>query len=143
MAKFSTPYDTLLRVRRIEEDRAKAEMATAAIAERHARGVLDTRLGEYPDLVRPPDAETTLADFRRHQASADAAASSVTLARSAVESAHEQTESARDELRQAAMRTQGLERLVERAHQERFAEMLDADQLAAEESASRRKKGRR
>jgi len=143
MAKFKTPYDTLLRVRRIEEDRAKAEMATASIAEREAAGTLERRRADYPRLVRPPDAETPLVDFRRHQVSAEAAAASVTQATQAYESAHEQTESAREALRAAAMRTQGLERLVERAREERLAEMLDADQRTAEESASRKKKGRR
>lgn len=143
MAKFTTPYDTLLRVRRIEEDRAKAEMAQAAIAEREAVGTLQRREDDYPALVRPPDAETALVDFRRHQVSAEAAAASLTQARQAAESAHEQTESAREALRAAAMRTQGLERLVERAREERLTEMLNADQRTAEESASRKKKGRR
>ena len=143
MAKFTTPYDTLLRVRRIEEDRAKAEMATAAMAEREAAGILAQREADYPALVRPPDAETELVDFRRHHVAAEAAAASVTQATSALESAHEQSESARGALRAAAMRTQGLERLVERAREERLAEMLNADQRTAEESASRKRKGRR
>ncbi|WP_040157710.1 flagellar FliJ family protein [Mobilicoccus massiliensis] len=143
MPKFTTPYDTLLRVRRIEEDRAKAEMAGAAVAEREAAAVLARRENDYPELVRPPDAETTYDEFRAHHRMAEAAAASVTQARQAVESAHEQTESAREALRAAAMRTQGLERLVDRAREERFAEMLDADQRTAEESASRKRKGRR
>ncbi|GMA38266.1 hypothetical protein [Mobilicoccus caccae] len=143
MAKFTTPYDTLLRVRRIEEDKAKAEMASASHAQRAAQATLESREAAYPDLVRPPDAETALRDFRRHQESAEAAAASVTQARQANESAYEQLESARTLLQEAAMRTQGLERLVDRAREERFREMLDADQRAAEESASRKKKGRR
>lgn len=143
MAKFSTPYDTVLRVRRVEEDKAKAEMAAASAAEREAVATLQSRQADYPTLVRPPDSETPLVDFRRHRVSAEAAAASVTQARQAVESAHGQTESAREELKAAAMRTQGLERLVERAREERFAEMLRADQQTAEESASRKKRGRR
>lgn len=143
MPAFRTPYDTLLRVRRIEEDRAKAEMAGASLAERDAAGTFEQRRTDYPRLVRPPDAETDLVHFRRHHVSAEAAAASVTQARQALESAHEQTESARNALRAAAMRTQGLERLVDRAREERLAEMLVADQKAAEESASRKRKGRR
>lgn len=142
MAKFKTPYDTLLRVRRIEEDRAKAEMATASHTEREAQATFADRVEAYPTLVRPPDAETDLVGFRRHHQTSQAAASSVTQAAQAAESAHEQVESAREALRAAAMRTQGLERLVDRAHEERFAQMLRADQRTAEESVSRKKKGR-
>lgn len=141
MAKFKTPYDTLLRVRRIEEDRAKAEMAVAMHAERDAVATLETRREEYPRVVAPPDSETDLGGFRRHISRAEAAAASVTQAASAVESAHEHVDSAREALRQAAMRTQGLERLVERARTERLAEMLEADQRTAEESMTRKKKG--
>lgn len=143
MAKFSTPYDTLLRVRRIEEDKAKAGLAIANGAQRSAQTHLDDRVNEYPSLVRPPDAETDLGGFRRHHALAEAAAASVTQARQRVEEAQTATEEARGVVRTAAMRTQGLERLVDRAREERFAEMLTADQRAAEESATRKKKGRR
>ncbi|WP_168582417.1 hypothetical protein [Gephyromycinifex aptenodytis] len=143
MAKFITPYDTLLRVRRIEEDKAKAALAEANAAQRAAQTVLSTRVQEYPKVVRPPDAETDLSGFQRHHAVAQAAASSVTLARQCLEDAQETTVQARGDVRTASMRTQGLERLVERAREERFAEMLTVDQRAAEESATRRKKGRR
>lgn len=142
MAKFKTPYDTLLRVRRIEEDKAKGEMALAMHAHRDAVRTLEVRREEYPSVVAPPDSETDLGGFRRHVARAEAAAASVTQAAAAVDSAAEHVDSAREAVKQAAMRTQGLERLVQRAKEERFAEMLEADQRTAEESMTRKKKGR-
>lgn len=142
MAKFTTPYDTLLHVRRIEEDKAKAALAEANVAERTARGLLAARTAEYPTVVRYPDAETDVAGFRRHHAIAHAAASSVTQAHRGVEEAREATGQALGGVRAASTRTQGLERLVERARDKRLDELLTADQQAAEESATRRKKGR-
>lgn len=136
MAKFRTPYDTLLRVRRIEEDKAKAGLAEANGAERAARAAFAARVEEYPRLIAPPNDETDLGGFRRHQVRARAAAESVTLARQRVESAADQTNQARDVVRVASMRTQGLERLVDRAREERQREILTADQRTAEESAT-------
>lgn len=142
MAKFSTPYDTLVHVRRIEEDKAKAALSEANLAERTASGLLATRMQEYPTAVCPPDAETDVASFRRHHSIAHAAASSVTQAHRGVEEAREATGQALSAVRAASTRTQGLERLVERARDKRLDELLTADQRAAEESATRRKKGR-
>lgn len=134
MPKFTTPYDTLLRVRRIEEDRAKADLAAANLGRRRAQGRLDANRAGYARAIAQPHGETELAAFTAHAAHARSAAQAVGLAVGEVEQADEARSQAAQVTRQASMRTQGLERLVERAREARDAEMLAADQRTAEES---------
>lgn len=134
MPKFTTPYDTLLRVRRIEEDKAKAELAAANHARRQAQAGLDARRSHYSSAVSGPDGEMALAAFRGRLAHRTAAAQAVGWARAQVEKCEEARLVAIEATRQASMRTQGLEKLVERAKEVRTAEMLAADQRTAEES---------
>lgn len=140
MAKFSTPYDTLLRVRRIEEDKAKAALASANAGQREAAARLEASREAYVHAARAPHGETDLAAFTAHRRHAQAAAGAVGLARTEVEKAEEAKADAVDVVRQASMRTQGLERLVERAKQQRMDEMLAADQRTAEESMAGKKR---
>lgn len=134
MPKFSTPYDTLLRVRRIEHDKAKAELAAANHAHRQAQTGLDLRRTHYGSAVGSPDGEMDLVAFRGRLAHTTAAAQAVGLARAEVEKSAEARLAAVETTRQASMRTQGLEKLVERAKEAREQEMLAADQRTAEES---------
>ena len=136
MATFRTPYDTLLRVRRIEEDTAKAALAAANHARREAQARLQAGLGHYGDARHLPDGETGVAAFLGRLAHARSAAQEVQLAGSAVEQADGARAEALEGVREASMRSQGLERLVERAQEAHLHEMLAADQRAAEESMS-------
>ena len=65
MAKMKTPYDTLLRVRRIEEEKAKAALAVANHAQRAAAATLEDRRAYYASAAAQPDGETDLSAFRR------------------------------------------------------------------------------
>lgn len=134
MPKSTTPYDTLWRVRRIEEDKAKAELAAANNAHRQAQTGLDSRRTHYSSAVVSPDGEMDLAAFRGRLAHTTAAAQAVGWARAEVENSEQARLAAVEATRQASMRTQGLERLVERAKKAREQELLAADQRTAEES---------
>lgn len=142
MAKFTTPYDTLLRVRRIEEDRAKAALAVANQARRDAQARLESRQDAYGRAAVPTNGETDLVSFRGQVAHLEAAARSVVIAGTDVETADRSRAVAVEATRQASMRTQGLERLVDRAREARMQEMLAADQRTAEESMAGKRPGR-
>mgnify|MGYP001156590386 CR=1 FL=1 len=135
--------DTLLRIRRLEEDLAKAALASANEATRAAQVRLESARELYTRTVVPP-AEAQLSDFRRHLAMANSAAGMVRGAEHRREEATEAAEEARGKVLVARVKSQGLERLVERVEAARFAEMLAADQRTAEESrAGNRTKGSR
>lgn len=138
MPRSTTPYDTLLRVRRIEEDRAKAGLAAANAERRRAQDRLDASRAGYARAATPPHGETDLAAFSAHAFHARSAAQAVGVARTELEKSDEARGEAIEVTRQASMRTQGLERLVERAREARAAEMLAADQRTAEESMTGR-----
>jgi len=145
VAKFRTPYDTLLRVRRIEEDKAKAALAEANMARRAAAEQLDARREEYVAAAAAAsvtNGETAVGGFMLARHHAEAAAASVGIAATDVEKADETRLLAVEDARVARMRTQGLEKLVERAKEARMDEMLAADQRTAEESMAGRQ-GRR
>ncbi len=143
MAKLKTPYDTLLRVRRIEEDKAKAALAVANHAQREAAARLDASREYYSSVAAPPNGETDLGAFRRAVAHGTAAAQAVGIAAGALESSQRTTQQAIDATRKASMRTQGLEKLVDRAREARMKEMLAADQRTAEESMAGKTAGRK
>ena len=133
MPKFTTPYDTLLRVRRIEEDKAKAVLAAANHAHREAQAAVTARQERVAGLPGP-DPEMDLGAFRSHVAHTVAAVDAVGWAAARAEKTGEARAAAVETTRQASMRTQGLGRLVERAKEARVQEMLAADQRTAEES---------
>lgn len=145
MPKFRTPYDTLLRVRRIEEDKAKAALAEANLGLRRAQETLDADRAYYARVSSPTHGETAIGGFLASAAHAAAAAREVGVARAHVEEAADSRGLAVEATRVASMRTQGLERLVERAHEAHVQEMLAADQRTAEESmaGARRRTGSR
>ncbi len=133
MPKFTTPYDTLLRVRRIEEDRAKAALAAANLAHRQAEATVEQRRADVA-AISSPDGEIDLGAFRRHAAHTVSAAKAVVWSAAIAEKTGDARLAAVEDTRRASMRTQGLERLVDRAKEARVAEMLAADQRTAEES---------
>lgn len=141
MAKRSQ-LDTLLRIRRLEEDQAKAKLAAANLAEREAQELLDRRRATYREQNLTP-AEGDPTAFLRSRATGAALGAGIVSAEQRCESTAAATEESRDAMRVARMRTQGLERLVERAAQARFQEMLAADQRTAEESRAGKKSGSR
>ncbi len=151
MARFTTPYDTLLRVRRIEEDKAKAKLATANADHRAALEQLGSARQAHLAAMKRSHTETTVDGFMRDALHGQRLAEQVVRAGRHAETTEETRRTALDEVTVAAMRTQGLERLIERARAERDARILAADQRVAEESIagarerarSRKKKGAR
>lgn len=146
MAKKSArekQLDTLLRIRRLEEDLAKGALARANAAARAASAQLDRAQETYRHEVRPPES-CDVAQFRAHLAHSNSAAAMVRGAERGVLQAEADTTAALSTVRAARVRSQGLERLVDKVREAAVAEMLAADQRTAEESrAGQTKKGRR
>ena len=136
MAKFTTPYDTLLRVRRIEEDKAKAVLASANATHREALARLDATRAAHIAAMERSHGETSLEGFMRDALHGQRLAESVVLAGREVEKTDEARKDAITQVTAASQKTQGLEKLVERAREERFAQILAADQQVAEESSA-------
>lgn len=136
MAKFTTPYDTLLRVRRIEEDRAKAGLAEANAHSRAAQQRLESARTVHRDAMDRPRSETSLDGFMREALRGQRLAQSVVWASYEVETAEVARQEAIGVVTRASQKTQGLEKLVDRAKDERFQQMLAADQQVAEESSA-------
>ncbi len=141
MAKRSQ-LDTLLRIRRLEEDLAKAALAAANHAERQAQEGLQASRDNYRQ-AEPTADEVDPAAFLRHRAAGAALGAGIMQAEQRRDGATQDREQSRATMRTARMRTQGLERLVDRATQARFQEMLAADQRTAEESMAGKRTGGR
>lgn len=136
MAAAKTPYDTLLRVRRIEEDKAKAALAVTNAEKRAATERLESSRAVHRAAMARSHDETDLGGFMRDALHGQRLAQSVMWASHEVETAEAARQAAITQVTGASRRTQGLERLVDRAERERFLQMCAADQLAAEESSA-------
>lgn len=133
--------ETVLRVRRIQEDLRQAELAAAALAVR-AREADHERSAELYASRSPlarADAATFVGQARRSLALADRLADAAAHHAAALE----QQAQARQELTAAAVRSAGLQRLVDRARGRHRDAQMTSDQRVAEESATARKAGRR
>ncbi|MBW3083932.1 hypothetical protein KEM60_00114 [Austwickia sp. TVS 96-490-7B] len=134
---------TLLRIRRLEEDLAKGELARANALIRRQQDQLAQARQAYQQQTAPPEV-CDVRDFQAQLARNRSVAAMVRGSERAVTDAVDEAARTRDRVRLARIKTQGLERLVERVDQVVFAEMLAADQRTAEESrASRHTKGNR
>jgi hypothetical protein len=157
MSARTSRLDTLLRVRRIEEETGRGHLAAAAHAERDARGLLEEASHEYAaatgaatngavaaagvaphGTVLVDGAPTALSDFlgtrRRHEA----LAGTVRVAGAGLTQAQSASDMARTAWSAAAMRLSALERLDERGREADRLARLATDQRTAEESASGR-----
>jgi len=133
----STRRDRLrvvLRVRQIQEERRQADHARALAAAAEAAGVSASARRRYEESsVRAPGSDPVTFVGARTLAVARAAHVAEAATQHAL--AVGESDLARALLTEAMTRTQGLERLVERADVVRLRERLAADQRAAEESA--------
>ena len=139
MAKFTTPYDTLLRVRRIEEDKAKAVLASANATHREAVAHLEATREAHAAAMERSYGETSLEGFMRDALHGQRLAESVVLAGREVEKTDQARQAAIEHVTAASRKTQGLEKLVDRAREERMQQILAADQQVAEESSAGRR----
>jgi hypothetical protein len=158
MSARTSRLDTLLRVRRIEEETGRGRLAAAAHTERAARRLLEEASHQYAaatataggavatgtGTVAPCGTDvvdvvpTALSDFlgtrRRH----DALAGTVRVAGAGLTQAQSTSDLARTTWSAAAMRLSALERLDERGREADRLARLATDQRTAEESASGR-----
>lgn len=133
MTARRTGLATLLRVRRIQEERARAEVGRAAEGQRGARDILEAALAGYAALGGTPTQQTRQ-DFVAERNHLQALAGSVQVARARALDVDLEMARARARWSDAAMRVSAVERLEEREQAARRQARLDADQRAAEES---------
>lgn len=133
MTARRTGLATLLRVRRIQEERARAEVGQAAEGQRGARDTLEAALAGYAARGGTP-AQQTRQDFMAERNHLQALAGSVQVARARALDVDLELARARARWSDAAMRVSAVERLEEREQAARRQARLDADQRAAEES---------
>ena len=129
--------DTLLRVRRIQEEIRRGRLAGEVAAERRAQHVLEQSQERYDargakHLVVPEAAP----DFVAQRRYAGALAGAVCAAGISVDAAAQVTVLARRDWSEAAMRKAALERLEDRAREVAATERLAAEQRTSEESSS-------
>ena len=167
MSARTSRLDTLLRVRRIEEETGRGRLAAAAHAERAARGLLQEASDEYaaatagvatagvPTAVNATAVDATdgvtrfgtdltdavptaLSEFLGTRRRHEALAGTVRVAGAGLTRAQSDRDMARSAWSVAAMRLSALERLDERGREADRLARLETDQRTAEESASGR-----
>ncbi len=148
MSARSARLDTLLRVRRIEEETSRGRLAEATRTERGARTRLERAHEQYAAPTGPEGAAGTtvvslavpapvsLSSFLGARRQRDALAGAVRLADGAAREATRTGEVARAAWSETAMRLAALERLDARAAEADRLDRLAADQRTAEESGA-------
>ncbi len=126
---------TVLRVRTIQEEQRRGDLAVAAAAQARAAEAAAEAAARYDrrdtcPVGVPVDAGTFLAGRQLEARRADHVSTTAT----GHALAEGETERSRALLSEARTRTSGLERLLERAAEERRLDQLAADQQVAEES---------
>ena len=149
MSARSARLDTLLRVRRIEEETSRGRLAEATRTERGARTRLERAHEQYAAPVGAEGAAAgtavaslavpapvSLSAFLGARRQRDALAGAVRLADGAAREATRTGEVARAAWSETAMRLAALERLDARAAEADRLDRLAADQRTAEESGA-------
>jgi flagellar export protein FliJ len=113
MRKFKFRLQSVLRVRRIQEDIARAGLLNANAAAREAGRVVDARVVRYRDMERPAGLQHE-PEFALTWFTLDAAAGAVDVARERQLEAVATVVERRAEWSEATMRVAALERLEER-----------------------------
>jgi len=129
--------NTLLKVRRIQEEIRRGRLAGEVVAERAALTTLEQANERYAAPSTEPlvigGTEAGFVALRRHRG---ALAGSVRAASAGVDTAAQSTLLARAEWSEAATRMTALERLADRAREVARAERLGAEQRTSEESTA-------
>lgn len=129
MKRYRFRLDSVLRVRRIQEERARAELLSAnqgvVAAQRH----LGQRIAHLEELPKSAKIASTPA-FLANQARLASIASSISMARAAREVAEHAADERRVAWHVTARRVEGLERLDER---DRTEHALEAQRAADQE----------
>ena len=135
MTLSTSRLNTLLRVRRIEEELTRARLGAAATAESVAVQGVSLARAEY-DSRPESQPEGVAADFLRGRSRAEARAAALSHATARLAHASQETGVARDRWSDAAMRMTAIERLDERAREQARLEQLAADQRVSEETSA-------
>jgi flagellar export protein FliJ len=121
MKKFRFRLESVLRVRRIQEDQARARLLTANAAARQAERTVDARVARYAEMARPDGVQAEPV-FERTLFRLDAAAGAIDIAREQHVEALAVVAERRAEWSDASMRVAALERLEERQRAEHAIE---------------------
>jgi flagellar protein FliJ len=132
MKRYQFRLDAVLRVRRIEEERAAVELATANRALLLAEQELDRRLEHYRGIDRVPG-PLPHDRFIAQRSRREQAAAAVVSAGAARISAEAEAERKRELWAAAAMRVRALERLDERRRAEHEAEVVREEIITLDE----------
>lgn len=139
MSRRTSRLDTLLRVRRIQEEIRRGLLAREVMAERRALQTLEQSHERYaaPVAERAVAPEMTRV-FLANRRDRGALAGSVRAASAGVDAAAQVTFIARHVWSEAAMRMAALERLEDRARDAERTERLTTEQRTSDESGSAR-----
>ncbi|MCU1374703.1 MAG: hypothetical protein JWO68_1989 [Actinomycetia bacterium] len=135
MKKYRFRLEAVLRVRRIEEDRAKGDLLLANRAVADAEAELDRRLDHYR-TVTGTEGVVSQEAYLVGRARQDAAAASVVAAGAARLAAEAEADRMRAIWAGCAMRVRALERLDERRRDEHAGEVLRDEVIVLDEIAS-------
>ena len=126
MKRFRFRLEQVLRVRRLQEDMARAELMHAHREARAAADRVNSRIAEYSNAPRP-SGEQAYDEFHRIQFRLDNAAGAVTVARAGYRHALGVVDDRRADWAAARQRVAALERLEDRRRDEHAIEVRRAD----------------
>lgn len=136
MTSRTSRLDGLLRVRRLQEEVARARLIADAAVERRAERALDEAVERYAAPAAEADGDLATPEFLAGRRRRQALAGSVRLAGTTVQEAIEVLDQSRTGWSDAAMRMTALERLEERAAEAARLERLAAEQRTIEDAGS-------
>jgi len=117
LKRFRFRLEQVLRVRRLQEDMARAALQHANLDARRAADAVNARIEEYGAAARPEGAQS-YDTFNRMQSHLDNAAGAITVARGLYQQALGVVEERRAEWAAARQRVAALERLEQRRRDE-------------------------
>ncbi|HEX5265402.1 MAG TPA: flagellar FliJ family protein [Acidimicrobiales bacterium] len=126
MKRYRFRLETVLRVRRLEEDAARAGLLAANQAVAQACAVRDRALAHYRGLPAELGPSST-ADLRRNRQRAELAAAVLRARQGALDEAAREVVRAREQWMEAASRVKVLERLDQRRREEHRLEAERAE----------------
>jgi flagellar FliJ protein len=126
LKRFRFRLEQVLRVRRLQEDMARAALQHANLEARRAADAVNARIEEYGAAARPDGAQSYDA-FNRMQSRLDNAAGAINVARGVYRQALGLVEERRAEWAAARQRVAALERLEQRRRDEYAIEARRAE----------------
>jgi flagellar FliJ protein len=126
LKKFRFRLEQVLRIRRVQEDMARAVLMHANHDARAAADVVNARIEDYSAAARPSGAQS-YEMFNKLQAHLDNAAGAIVVARANYQQALRVVEQRRTEWAAAQQRVAALERLEDRRRDEYAIELRRAE----------------